>query len=228
MFIGHYALAFAAKRAAPRTSLGHLFIAPSLADLLWPFFVLLGWEQVHIVGGSNPFLILWFDSYPLSHSLLMLLVWGAVYGFLYRARTGDKRAAIVIALLVVSHWVLDFVTHRPDMPLYPGGPKVGLGLWNSASGTVIVETAMLIAGVAIYIRTTRARDRIGGWGLWALVLLLALGYYGSLFTPPPPSTNALAIGGIIFGWVFVSLAWWVDRHREVAAVSVYPGAPPRG
>jgi len=228
VFIGHYALGFAAKRAAPRTSLGHLFIAPSLADLLWPFFVLLGWEQVHIVGGSNPFLILWFDSYPLSHSLLMLLVWGAVYGFLYRARTGDKRAAIVIALLVVSHWVLDFVTHRPDMPLYPGGPKVGLGLWNSASGTVIVETAMLIAGVAIYIRTTRARDRIGGWGLWALVLLLALGYYGSLFTPPPPSTNALAIGGIIFGWVFVSLAWWVDRHREVAAVSVYPGAPPRG
>ncbi|HLQ68151.1 MAG TPA: hypothetical protein VK124_01400 [Gemmatimonadales bacterium] len=76
--------------------------------------------------------------------------------------------------------------------------------------------------------TLRARDGIGRWGLWSLVLLLALGYYGSLFTPPPPSTNALAIGGIIFGWVFVSLAWWVDRHREVAAVSVYPGAPPRG
>ena len=76
--------------------------------------------------------------------------------------------------------------------------------------------------------TLRARDGIGRWGLWSLVLLLALGYYGSLFTPPPPSTNALAIGGIIFGWVFVSLAWWVDRHREVAAVSVYPGAPAPG
>jgi len=221
VFIGHYALGFAAKRVAPRTSLGHLFIAPSLADLLWPFFVLLGWEQVHIIGGSNPFLVLWFDSYPLSHSLFMLLVWGAVYGFLYRARTGDKRAATVIALLVVSHWVLDFITHRPDMPLYPGAasPKVGLGLWNSVAGTVTVETVMLIAGVAIYTRTTRARDGMGRWGLWSLLLLLALGYYGSLFTPPPPSTNALAIGGIIFGWVFVLLAWWVDRHRETQVLA---------
>jgi hypothetical protein len=143
----------------------------------------------------------------------MLIVWGAIFGFLYRSRTGDQRAALVLALLVVSHWLLDFITHRPDIQLYPGGAKLGLGLWNSVAGTVIVESAMLLAGVVTYARATRARDGIGRWGLWALVLLLAVSYYGSLFSPPPPNTTALAIGGIIFGWVFVLFAWWVDRHR---------------
>lgn len=214
MFIGHYALGLAAKRYAPRACLGTLFVAPTLADLLWPIFLLLGWEHAHVVPGPNPFLTLWLDDYPISHSLFTLIVWGALFGYLYKQRTGDKRAGIVIALLVVSHWVLDFVTHRPDEPLYPGGPELGLGLWNSVAGTVIVESVMLVAGTAIYLRTTRPRDGIGRWGFWALVVLLAASYYGSLFSPTPTDTKALAIGGIIFGWVFVLLAWWVDRHRE--------------
>jgi membrane-bound metal-dependent hydrolase YbcI (DUF457 family) len=214
MFIGHYALGLAAKRAAPRTSLGNLFIAPTLADLLWPIFLLLGVEHAHIEPGTNPFLTLWLDDYPYSHSLFALVVWGALFGYLYKSRTGDKRAGILLGLLVVSHWVLDFITHRADMPLYPGSPEVGLGLWNSAVATVIVETVMLLAGVIIYLRTTRARDGIGRWGFWGLIVLLAGSYYSTLFTPPPPSMNALAIGGIIFGWVFVLFAWWVDRHRE--------------
>ncbi|HEY7193102.1 MAG TPA: metal-dependent hydrolase [Gemmatimonadales bacterium] len=214
MFIGHYALGFAAKRTAPRTSLGNLFIAPTLADLLWPVFLLLGVEHAHIEPGTNPFLTLWLDDYPYSHSLFALVVWGALFGYLYKSRTGDKRAGILLGLLVVSHWVLDFITHRADMPLYPGSPEVGLGLWNSAVATVIVETVMLLAGVIIYLRTTRARDGIGRWGFWGLIVLLAGSYYSTLFTPPPPSMNALAIGGIIFGWVFVLFAWWVDRHRE--------------
>ena len=217
MFIGHYALGLAAKRAAPRTSLGNLFIAPSLADLLWPIFLLLGAEQVHAVPNSNPFLVGWFDDYPYSHSLFMLLVWGALYGYLYRARTGNKRAALVIGILVVSHWVLDFITHRPDMPVYPGGPKVGLGLWNSVTATIVVEALMLVAGVVIYARTTRARDGIGRWGFWSLGALLVIAYVGSIKTPPPSSITALAVGAIIFGWVFVLLAWWVDRHRDPTA-----------
>jgi membrane-bound metal-dependent hydrolase YbcI (DUF457 family) len=220
MFIGHYALGLAAKRAAPRTSLGTLFIAPTLADLLWPILLLLGVEHAHIEPRSNPFLTLWLDDYPYSHSLFALIVWGTLCGYLYRARTGDKRAAVVIALLVVSHWVLDFVTHRPDMPFYPGSPEVGLGLWSSPAATVIVESLMLLAGIVIYLRTTRARDGIGRWGFWGLMVLLAGSYYSTLFTPPPPSMNALAIGGIIFAWVFVLFAWWVDRHREPT-----PGLP---
>src|SRR5579859_365070 len=215
MFIGHYALGFAAKRAAPRTSLGNLFIAPTLADLLWPVFLLLGAEHVHAVPNANSFLTFWFDDYPYSHSLFMLIVWGALYGYLYRRKTGDKRAAVVIGLLVVSHWVLDVITHRPDMPIYPDGPQVGLGLWNSPTATIVVEVLMLIAGVAIYVSTTRARDGIGRWGLWSLAALLLIAYGGSIKSPPPPNNTALGVGGIIFGSVFVLFAWWVDRHREV-------------
>ena len=214
MFIGHYALGLAAKRAAPRTSLATLLIAPTLADLLWPVFLLLGWEHVHAVPSTNPFLVGWFDSYPYSHSFLMLLVWGALFGFLYRARTGDKRGALVIGLLVVSHWVLDVITHRPDMPIYPGGPQVGLGLWNSASATIVVEALMLLGGLMIYTRATRARDAIGRWGFWSMIALLVISYVASLTTPPPSSIIVLAVGAIIFGWVFVLFAWWVDRHRE--------------
>ena len=216
MFIGHYALGLAAKRLAPSTSLGTLFAAPTLADLLWPVFLLLGWEQSHVVPGPNPLLTLWLDDIPWSHSLLTLIVWGAVFGFLYKALGGDKRggAAIVIGVLVVSHWVLDFVTHRPDMPLYPGGPKVGLGLWNYPLVDVIVETALFLWGLAVYARVTRARDRIGRWGFWALIVLIAGSYYGTLFTQTPTDMRALAIFGIIFAWLFVGFAWWVDRHRD--------------
>lgn len=216
MFIGHYALGLAAKRYAPRTSLGMLFVAPTLADLLWPILLLLGWEHAHVTPGPNPFLTLWLDDYPISHSLFTLILWGALLGYVYRRRTGDQRAAVLIGLLVVSHWVLDFITHRPDEPLYPGGPEVGLGLWNYPAATVIVESAMLLAGIVIYLRTTRARDAIGRWGFWGLIVLLAGGYYGSLFTPPPTDIQALAVGGIVFGWVYVLLAWWVDRHRDAA------------
>jgi membrane-bound metal-dependent hydrolase YbcI (DUF457 family) len=214
MFIGHYALGLAAKRLAPRTSLGTLFVAPTLADLLWPILLLLGWEHARVVPGPNPFLTLWLDDYPISHSLLTLIAWGALFGYLYRRRTGDTRAALVIGLLVVSHWVLDFVTHRPDEPLYPGGPEVGLGLWSYPTATVLVETVLLLAGVMVYVRSTRARDAIGRWGFWGVIGLLAGGYYSSLFTPTPTDITALAIGGIVFGWVYVFVAWWVDRHRD--------------
>jgi LexA-binding, inner membrane-associated putative hydrolase len=217
MFIGHYALALAAKRAAPRTSLGTLFAATSFADLLWPVLLLVGVEHAHIVPGPNPFLTLWLDSIPISHSLIMLIGWGALFGLVYRGRAGDTRAGVVVALLVVSHWVLDWVTHRPDMPLYPGGRGLGLGLWNSVSGTVVTEGVMFLAGLWLYVTGTQARDGVGRYGFWALVAVLLLSYYGSLFSPPPTSYVALAIGGIIFGWLFVVWAGWTDRHRECGA-----------
>ncbi len=216
MFIGHCAVALAAKRAAPRTSLGTLFAAAQLADLLWPVLLLAGVEQVHFVSGTNPFLTLTFDSYPISHSLLTLIAWGTLFALLYRMRTGYARGALVVALLVVSHWVLDFVAHRPDMPLYPGGPRVGLGLWNSPPATVIVEALMFAAGLWIYLKATRARDRAGSYGFWALLAVLAVSYVGSLFAGPPPTRRALEIGGIVFGWLFVGWAAWADRHRETA------------
>jgi hypothetical protein len=215
MFIGHYALGLAAKRIAPRTSLGTLIAAPTLADLIWPVFLLLGWERVTVVPGPNPLLLFRFDSYPISHSLLTLCGWGLLFGMLYRMRTGYMRGAVVVALLVVSHWVLDFVTHRPDLPLYPGGPRVGLGLWNWIAGALFVEAVMFVAGLAIYLTTTRARDRIGRYGLAGFVLVLLLSYVASLLSPPPTNMGALAVGGIVFGWLFVWVAAWVDGHRTL-------------
>lgn len=218
MFIGHYAMGLAAKRLAPRTSLGTLFAAPTFADLLWPVFLLLGWEQARMVPGPNPFLTLWLDDIPISHSLLTLVAWGALFGYLYRARTGYGRGALVVGVLVVSHWVLDFVTHRPDMPLYPGSVTLGLGLWNSVVGTLVVEGVLFFACMWIYLQTTRAKDGIGRWGFWALIVVLVGMYVATLFSPPPTNLTAVGVFGIVFGWLFVLFGWWVDRHRELRQV----------
>ena len=171
-----------------------------------------------MVPGPNPFLNLWLDSIPVSHSLVALIAWGLLFGYLYRKRTGYARGALVVGLLVLSHWVLDVVTHRPDMPLYPGSVNLGLGLWNSVAGTLIVEGLLFIAGLVIYLRTTRPRDGIGRWGFWALIVVLLGSYVSTLFAPPPTDMKAIAVFGIAFGWLFVLFAWWVDRHRELREV----------
>ncbi len=190
-------------------------------------FLLLGWEQAHLVPGPNPFMILSLDAFPFSHSLVALLAWGVLFALVYRMRTGSTQGAVVVALLVLSHWVLDFVTHRPDMPLYPGGPKVGLGLWNSVVGTVTVEGLMFVAGTWIYLTTTRARDALGRWGLLTLLAALVLSYVGALVGGAPPSMRAIEIGGIVFGWLFVAWAAWADRHRDVVTIAAPPGSAPQ-
>ena len=214
MFIGHFALGFAAKRLTPRVSLPILFGAAQLADILWPFLVAFGIEQVRIVPGitaSTPFD---FVSYPYSHSLLFLIIWGVIFGFLCSRTVGNGRTFIVIAALVVSHWVLDFVTHRPDMPLYPGSPKFGLGLWNSVAGTIAVELVMFAAGVWIYVRATRARDRIGQWTFWSLIALFLVAYLGNVSAAPPSSVMALSLFAIVAAALTLLWSWWADRHRE--------------
>jgi len=209
MFIGHFAVGFAAKRVAPRVSLATLFVAAQLADLLWPVLVALGLEQVGIDRGNTAITPLDFVSYPYSHSLVLLCVWGVLLAALVR------RSFALVAALVVSHWFLDFFTHRPDMPLYPGGPKVGLGLWNSVPATVVVEFAMFGVGVWMYLHATRARDAQGRWGFWALAVFLAVVYIANISGPPPPSVTAIWISGIAGGLVLIVWSWWVDRHRDV-------------
>jgi len=213
LFIGHFALGFAAKRVAPRVSLVVLFGAAQFADLLWPVLLAFGIEQVRIDPGNTPFTPLDFVSYPYSHSLLALAVWGALYAWVFRAPERPRRA-LLLAALVVSHWLLDFITHRPDMPLYPGGPKVGLDLWASVPATVAVEVVMFVAGVWLYASCTRARDRVGRWGFVGLAALFALAYVANVTSPPPPSVKALVIVSIIGAAVTMLLTWWVDRHRE--------------
>lgn len=216
MFLGHYALAFGAKRIVPSVSLGTMFMACQFADLLWPTLLLLGVERVEIDPGNTLVTPLNFVSYPYSHSLVMLLVWAAVFALLYRAIRGWRPVSMAaLALLVFSHYVLDAMTHRPDLPITIGGTrKLGLGLWNYPGTTLAVESAMFLAGLGLYVTVTRERDRTGKVGLWALIATLAAIYFAALYGPPPPNTHAVAIAGHL-SWLFVLWAYWIDRHREL-------------
>jgi hypothetical protein len=216
MFIGHYGLGFGAKRVAPSVSLGTLFAACQLADLLWPTLVLLGVERVRIDPGNTAVTPLDFVHYPYSHSLEGLVIWGVLAAVAYRLIHRSRlSAAVTVAALVVSHWVLDAIVHRPDLPLtFHGSTRVGLGLWDSLPGTVFVEGLIFAVGVYAYTRATRPRDRIGSIGFWSLVGFLALVYVANLVGPPPPGATAVAWAGEAM-WLLVVWGFWVDRHREV-------------
>lgn len=214
MFIGHYAVGLAAKRLEPRLSLPVLLAAPQVLDLLWPIFVLTGIERVEVAPGETAFTPLRFDSYPWSHSLVMSIVWGIAFGAIVRARGASIRGAAIVGALVVSHWVLDFASHRPDMPLWPGGgPLLGLGLWRSVPATLAVEIAMYAAGVALYATTTRAKDRTGTWSFVGLVAFLFAVYVGNTLGPPPPSASAVAASALAL-WLIPLWGIWIERHRE--------------
>ena len=218
MFIGHFAVAFATKKVAPKASLGTLVLAAAFLDVVWPILVLLGVERFRIVPGFtaiNPFD---FVYYPWSHSLLMHLVWGLLFALVYLAGKGDRVGAVWVGIAVASHWVLDFVSHRPDMPLYPGGDtRLGLSLWDSLPATFAVEGLMFAGAIAIYVHATRSKDRIGTIAWWAMIALLLALYLPGPWSPPPPSENAVAIVGIIAMAIFGPWAYWIDRHREPAA-----------
>jgi len=213
MFIGHFALGLAAKKAAPKASLGMLFLGVQFADLLWPVLVLAGIEQVRIAPGDTKFTPLEFISYPYSHSLAFDLIWGMLLGGIYFLLRREAREAIVVGLCVVSHWVLDYISHRADMPLWPGSAKYGLGLWNSVAWTMIVEGAMFAAGAAIYLTCTRAKDKTGTYATWGLLLFLLVVNFANVSGPPPPSVKAVAIMALAM-WLLVAWGWWADRHRE--------------
>jgi hypothetical protein len=215
MFIGHYAVGLASKKLAPRASLGVLIAAPILLDLLWPIFLLLGWEHVSIEPNTNPFLRLAFDSYPISHGLAAVLGWATLFAALYYGFTRYAAGAIVIWTGVISHWVMDYVVHRPDLPLYAGGTRlVGLGLWNHRWAAIAVEAILFAAGIWIYLRQTKAKDRIGVYAFWGFVGFLLLAYTGASFGPPPPSSvRKLAIITLCTA-LLIPWAWWFDRHRE--------------
>ena len=213
MFVGHFAVGFAARRAAPAVSLGTWFIACQLADLLWPVFLLLGLESVRIAPGNTAFTPLDFDHYPWSHSLLMCAVWAFAMAALFWTR--GRFAAGLVGVVVLSHWFLDALVHRPDLPLAPGTDvKIGFGLWNSVPGTLAVELTLFALGVGLYVGGTQAVDRVGRYGVWALVVLLLLAYTGAAFGPPPPSVGAIAWADILGGVLTVALAYWIDRHRK--------------
>ncbi len=223
MFIGHYALAFAARPFVKRPGMGSLLFAVSWADLLWPFLLLSGLEQVLIAPGITARTPLDFVSYPWSHSLLVDVLWGILLAYgLSRGRWSGRDKA-VFAALVISHWVLDWISHRPDMPVWPGGPKLGLGLWNSVAATTWVESLMFAGGVALYLRHTKASGWKGQVSLWSfMAFTIALYTADSLGGPPPPNARFLAYFALT-AWITPLWGWWMERTR----MEVTPRAGPR-
>lgn len=217
MFLGHFAVALAAKKTAPKASLGTLFIGAQFIDLLWPILLVAGVEHVRLDPGNTVVTPLDFYNYPFSHSLTGVVIWSVVVGGVYFAFRRYRRGALVLGAAVLSHWVLDLLTHRPDLPLtFSGDARAGFGLWNSLPFTLIVELGLFAAGVVFYLRTTSAMDRVGSYALWALILVLAGIYVMNLFGPPPPNVEMIGIAGNA-GWLFVLWAYWVDRHRSAVS-----------
>jgi len=214
VFLGHFGVGFGAKAAGPKASLGTLLLASQLIDLLWPTLLLVGVERVAIAPGITRVVPLDFTHYPISHSLAAVLLWAVLFGVAYQALRRYPRGALVCGLAVVSHWLLDLLTHRPDLPLVPGSDaRVGLGLWSSLPATLAVELAVFAIGVFLYLRTTRALDRTGSVALWALVGFLLVVYAGNILGPPPPSVSAIAWLGQA-QWLLVAWGYWIDRHRH--------------
>lgn len=186
MFLGHYGVAFAAKRAAPKVSLGTLVLSAQFADLLWPILLLVGVEHVRIEPGLAAVSPLHFTDYPITHSLVGALGWSLLFALAYFFARRHPRGAWIVGAAVFSHWVLDLIVHRPDLPLAPGTlTRVGLGLWHSLPGTLIVEFGLYALGIAVYLRATSATDAVGRYALFALG-----------------------------GWLFVPWGYWIDRHRR--------------
>ena len=220
MFVAHFAAALAGKRAAPHVSLGWLVAAAQLPDLLWPVLVLSGVERVRIAPGATAYTPLEFVHYPWSHSLAMVVLWGAVLGALYYAIRRNGNGAAVLMLVVVSHWMFDWISHAPDLPLAPGLTRLeGLGLWQSVAGTLAVEALLLGGGLAIYLRLTSARDRIGRWAFLAWIAFLVMIQLATAFGPPPPSVTAVATSALAV-WLLVAWAWWADRHRTPSGLPI--------
>ena len=212
MFLGHFALGFAAKKTAPALSLGTLFLAAQFVDLLWPTLLLLGIERVAIVPGITAVTPLDFTDYPVTHSFVAGLFWACALGMVYALFRHSLRGGAVVGALVMSHWFLDLIVHRPDLPIIPFGLKVGFGVWNSVALTFIVEFGLLALGVWLYTRYTAAKNRTGTWALWGLVVFLAVIQLANMFGPPPPGVDAIAWAGHAM-WLLVLWGYWVDRNR---------------
>jgi hypothetical protein len=217
MFIGHIAVALGAKKAAPKVSLGTLIMAAEFVDLLWPMFLLLGVEHVRINPGDTAFTPLDFYDYPVSHSLLAGIGWAIVFGLVYFAFRRSVRNAWILGACVISHWVLDFISHRADLTLVPGSRTyVGLGLWNSVPATIVAEAALFVAGIVLYLRATDALDRTGKYSFWSFIIFLIFVATGNILGRPPPNVTALAVVAMAV-WLLVFWAYWIDRHRRSTA-----------
>ena len=215
MFTGHFAVGLAARKAAPNTSFPVLLTAAIFLDILWPPLVLLGIEHFRIDPGNTAVTPLDFYDYPISHSLATTVVWSVLFALVYFFFTRYGRGAVVAGLAVASHWLLDFITHAPDLPIVPGGTRYGLALWNSVAGTAAVELGMFALAVWVYTGLTRAKGPAGKFSFWSLIIFLVVMQVWAYQGTPPPSERMVAWMGIV-SWVFILWAWWIEKTRRLA------------
>ena len=214
MFIGHFGAGFAGKKFSKSASLGTYLMAAQWIDLIWPIFVLLGIEKVEIEPGISSVTPLDFTYYPFTHSLFGVLIWAVLFGIVYFLIKKNTRIAIILGLLVLSHWVLDLFVHIPDLPIFPGlDIKVGFGLWNSFAATLIIEGLVFTIGLYLYLKFTKAKNKTGTFALWGLVVFLVAIYISNLLGPPPESTEAIGIVGNA-QWLIILWGYWIDKNRK--------------
>jgi membrane-bound metal-dependent hydrolase YbcI (DUF457 family) len=216
MFVGHFAAGMIGKRAAPAVSLGTMLLAAMFADVLFCLFLLGGVEHVAIQPGITAVNPLDLYDIPYSHSLLLDFVWAAALAGIYFWRRGDRRGTAVIFAAVLSHWLLDWVSHRPDMPLAPGVSRTfGLGLWDSVGATFAVEGALWVISIVLYARITYGRNRAGVIGFWGMIVVLTALWILSLGGAPPPNLAAVAVVNAILSAMVLGWAYWINRLRPV-------------
>jgi len=214
MFIGHFGVGFAGKKVIPKTSLGTLFLAAQFVDLLWPFLLLLGVEKIELNPNGNSFTNINFTHYPVSHSLFAVVIWSLVFGIIYYLIRKNLKASIWLGVLVLSHWVLDFISHTPDLQIVPwSSTVVGLGLWNSVPLSIIVEVLIFLIGIYLYAITTKSKNKTGIYALWSLVIFLLLMYFLSLVSPPPTSVGPIGYVGLA-QWLIIAWGYWIGKNRE--------------
>jgi hypothetical protein len=216
MIIGHYGPGFAGKLLAGRVSLGTMFLSVTFTDLLYAVLMAVGVEQARSDAGGTPFMPFFVPRFPISHSLVGVLASAVAFALVYFALRRDLAAAVVLAVGVASHWLLDWINQPPNLQIVPGGPKVGLGLWNSVGWTAALELAVFFGGLALYLRATRANDRIGRVAIWVLAALLVLPYLTALALPPVPHLRILT-ALCVSPFLVVPLGYWIDRHRQPVA-----------
>ena len=214
MFVGHFGAGLAAKKVNSKISLGIYILAAQFIDLIWPILILTGIEKVVVEPGNTAFTPLNFVSYPFSHSLAAVVGWGVLFGIVYYLFKKDWKGSLLLGLLVLSHWVLDLIVHRPDLPLVPGSDiKVGLGMWQSVPVTVIFELAIFAAGIFLFLKSYKEIDSKFGIRFWSLIIFLTLIYFMNIISPPPPTAKEIGYTGLAM-WVFVLWGFWIDKRPK--------------
>ena len=220
MNIGHYGVGLALKKADNNISLGFLFIATQFVDIIWAVLILLGIERAEIVPGITAANPIDYIYYPFTHSLVSSLLWAAVAYLLVRIlptklSSNKSKVALVLAAAVLSHFFLDLLIHRPDLPLSVGAsPKIGLGLWNNIFLPYLVEGLIFFAGVWIYMRATKGTTFVGKYGMLIFAAFLFITNLMNLFGAPPPDSQTLAIFSLATITLSVVIAFWLDRKRS--------------